>query len=73
MENGITASKVKVTSKFKMSVNVCLDDIFRITELFFKTKFGMVMQHHESEFHADFSSVFKVKVKVIAKAHIIKI
>ena len=35
-----------------MSVNVCLDDIFLITE-HFVTKFGMVMQHYEPECHAE--------------------
>ena len=35
----------------KMSVNVCPDNIFRITE-HFVTKFWMVMQHHEPECHA---------------------
>ena len=38
--------------RFKMSVDVCLDDIFWITE-HFVTKFGMVMQHHEPECHAE--------------------
>ena len=42
----ITAFKIKVTVKFKMSVNVCHDDIFCTSENFV-TKFGMVMQHHE--------------------------
>ena len=35
-----------------MSVNVCFDDIFYITE-HVVTKFGMVMQHHEPECHAE--------------------
>ena len=34
-----------------MSVNVCLDDIFRTTEQF-DTKLGMVMHHHEPDCHA---------------------
>ena len=34
--------------RFKMSVNVCPDDIFWIAE-HFATKAGMVMQHHEPE------------------------
>ena len=36
-----------------MSVNVYLDDILGITE-HFVTKFGMMMQHHEPECHAEF-------------------
>ena len=35
-----------------MLVNVCLGDIFLITE-HFVTKFGMVMQHHEPDCHAE--------------------
>ena len=58
---------------FKMSVNVCRDDIFRITE-HFVTKFGMVMQHHEPECHVDnFVVVAVFKVKVTVRADMIKI
>ena len=38
--------------RFKMSVNVCPDDIFWITE-HFVTNFGMVMQHYEPDCHAE--------------------
>ena len=40
-----------------MSENVCLDDIFWITE-HFVTKFGIVMQHHEPECLVDFCFCF---------------
>ena len=36
-----------------MSVNVCLDDIFWVTE-HFVTKFGMMVHHHEPECHVEF-------------------
>ena len=57
---------------FKMSVNVCRDDIFRITE-HFVTKFGMAKKHHEPEYHAEkFVVVAVFMVKVTARAHMIK-
>ena len=48
--------------RFKMTVNVCLDHIFWITE-HFVTKFGMVIQHHEAESCGHFVvvTIFKVK------------
>ena len=56
---------------------VCPDDIFRTTE-HFVTKRGMVMQHHEPECHeqkkqkkGNFFAIFKVKIT--ARAHMIKI
>ena len=47
---GLSRSRSVSRWRFKMSVNVCLDDIFWITE-HFVTKFGIVMQHHEPEFY----------------------
>ena len=44
----LLSSRSRSQPRFKMSVNVCLDDIFWITE-HFVTKFGMVMQHYEPE------------------------
>ena len=41
-------SRSRSQQRVKMSVNVCFDDIFYITE-HVVTKFGMVMQHHEPE------------------------
>ena len=43
--------KVKVTEKFKIPVNVYLDNISSTAEPFV-TKLGMVMHHHGSECHA---------------------
>ena len=44
-----------------MSVNVCLDDIFRTTEHFL-TKLGVVMQHHKPECDKKWITAIKVKV-----------
>ena len=46
-----------------MSLNICLDDIFRTTE-HFVTKLGMVMQHYEPECHVQKELFAVVKVKV---------
>ena len=51
-EIGLLCSRSRAQQNFKMSVNVCLDYIFWITE-HSVTKFGMVMQHHEPECHAE--------------------
>ena len=45
---GLLCSQSRSQQRFKMSVNVCPDDTFWITE-HLATKFGMVMQHHEPE------------------------
>ena len=45
---GLLRSRSRSQRRFKMSVNVCLDNIFWITK-HFVTKVGMVMQHHEPE------------------------
>ena len=45
-EIGLLCSRSWSQQNFKMSVNVCPDDIFRITEPF-TTKLGMVMHHQE--------------------------
>ena len=57
-----------------MLVNVCPDDIFWITE-HFVTNFGMVMQHYEPDCHAEIVvvAVAVFKVKVIARAHMIRV
>ena len=57
-----------------MSVNICPDDIF-LTTRHFVTKLGMVMLQNEPECHAKQKLFvdFKVKVKVTARVHIIKI
>ena len=47
------SSRSRSQLRFKLSVNVCLDDIFWTTE-HFVAKVGMVMQHPEPEFHAEF-------------------
>ena len=48
---GLLHSGSRSQQRFKISVNVCLDDIFWITEHFI-TKLGMVMQHHGPKCHA---------------------
>ena len=60
LQAGVSCGKIELLHlrsrsqwRFKMSVNICPDDIFWIAE-HFVTKFGMVMQHHEPESHADF-------------------
>ena len=47
-KNLVTDSRSRSQRRFKMSVNVCSDDIFWTTEPFV-TKLGMVMQQHEPE------------------------
>ena len=49
---GLLCSRSRSQWRFKMSVNVCLYDIFWIT-VHFVTKFGMVMRHYEPECHAE--------------------
>ena len=71
---GLLHLRSRPQRRFKMSVNVCPDDIFWITE-HFVTKFGMVMQHHEPECRAELVVVVVAifKVKVTARVHMIKI
>ena len=63
---GLLRSRSRSQRRLKMSVNVCPDDIFWTTE-----HFGMAMQHHEPECHADFCVCAIFKVKVTARAHMI--
>ena len=70
---GLLCSRSRSQRMFKMSVNVCPNDIFWITE-HFVTKFGMVMQHHEPERRAVIFVVVAIfKVKVTVRALMIKI
>ena len=46
--NGFGMFKVKVTVNFKMLLNVCPDDIFRIVEPF-STKLCLMMHHYEPD------------------------
>ena len=62
---------VKVTANFKMSGNVCPDDIFSNAD-HFDTKFGIVMQHHEPEGHAEKQLFAVIKAKVTGRAHVTK-
>ena len=74
-KTGLLHSRSRSQGRFKMSVNVCPGDIFWITE-HFVTKFGMVMQYHQKKkCHAEIFvvAVAIFKVKVTARAHIIKI
>ena len=48
---GLLHSRSRSQLRFRMLVNVCLDDIFWTTE-HFVTKLGVFMQHHEPECHA---------------------
>ena len=67
-KNWITALGSSSQQRFKMSVNVFLNDIFWTSE-HFVTKLGMVMQHHEPECHAGKRMFSIFKVKVTARAH----
>ena len=49
---GLLCSRSRSRQRFKMSVTVCPDNIFRTAE-HFVTKLGMMMQHHEPECHAE--------------------
>ena len=69
---GLLCSRSRSQQRFKMSVNVCTDDIFWITE-HFVTIFDIVMQYHEPESYKHFAVVVFFKVKVTARTHMIKI
>ena len=69
---GLLYSKSRSQRRFKMSANICLDDIFWTTK-HFVTKLGMVMQQNEPECHAEQKLFALFKGKVTAKAHLIKI
>ena len=62
---GVLHSRSRSQQRFKMSVDVCPDDIFWTTE-HFVTILGMVMQHHDPECHVGkkLFAIFKVKVTV---------
>ena len=67
---GLLHSRSRSQWRLKMFINVCLDDIFWITE-HFVAKRGMVMQHHKPEcLQKNWFTVFNVKV--ITRACIIK-
>ena len=68
VENGITALRSRSQQRFKMSVNVCPDDIFWIRE-HIVTK----LAYHEPECHAERGRGAVFKVKVTGVAHMIKI
>ena len=70
---GLLCSRSRSQQRFKMSVNVSVDDIFWIAD-HLVTKFGMVMQHHEPMCHAEIFvvAVATFKVKVTVRAHMIK-
>ena len=53
LKSGLLRSRSRSQRRFKMSMNVCRDDVFWVTE-HFVTKFSMVVQHHEPECHAEF-------------------
>ena len=70
--NGHEVTALLDTGSEVTTVNVCLDDIFWITE-HFVTKFVMAMQHHEPECSAE-KKIFAIfKVTATARAHMIKI
>ena len=71
---GLLCSRSRSHQRFKISVNVCPDDIVCITE-HFVTKFGNVMQHHEPECQVEKEKkmVTVFEVKVTARAHMNKI
>ena len=71
LRNGIVVFKVKVTANFKMSMNVCPDDIFWIAEAF-NSKLGIGMHHYQPGCYPK-RLVCCFKVKVTVKDHIIKI
>ena len=49
---GLLCSRSRSQQRFKMLVNVCLDDVFWATE-HFVIKLDMRMQHHKPECHAE--------------------
>ena len=51
-KNWLLHSRSRSQQLFKMSVNVCSDNIFWTME-HFVTKLGVVMQHHEPECHSE--------------------
>ena len=67
---GLLRSRSRSQWRFKLLMNVYLDDVFWTTE-HFVTKPDMIMQHHKPECHADnWFTVFSVKVT--ARAYVIK-
>ena len=69
-KNLVTAFKVKVTAKVQ-NVSECLNGLYFLKHRTFCYKFGMVIQHHKPECNAEKFAIFKVKVT--ARAHVIKI
>ena len=67
---GLLRSRSRSQRRFKMSVNVCPDDIFWTTE-HFVTKLGVVMQHHKQECSLK-NWITTIKVKVTAKVKMSK-
>ena len=62
---GLLCSRSKSQQHFKMSMNVCPDNIFWIAEPF-TTKLGMVIHHYEQNcLSKNWFAVFKVKVTVM--------
>ena len=69
---GLLHSRSRSHWRLKMSVNICLDDIFW-TMKHFVTKLGVVMLQNEPQCHVKQKLFAVFKVKVTARAHIIKI
>ena len=69
---GLLCSGSRSQQRFKMPMNVCPDDIFWTTE-HFVTNLAMVMQHHEPVSCGKKLLFAVIKMKVKARAHVIKI
>ena len=55
-------------------VNECLSGLYLLNRRTFVTKLGIVMWRHEPECHTEGKKIFAIfKVKVTARAHMVKI
>ena len=64
---GLLCWRSRSRQRFKMLMNVCPDDIFRIAD-HYDTKLGIITQHHEPECHAEKKMFTVFNVKITARA-----
>ena len=70
-KKGLLCLRLRSQWNFKLSMNVCLDEIFWTAEPCI-TNLGMVMHHHEPECN-DKGCFTVIKIKVTVKAYVIEI
>ena len=70
-KKGLLCLRLRSQWNFKLSMNVCLDEIFWTAEPFI-TNLGTVMHHHDPECNAK-GCFTVIKIKVTVKAYVIEI